>query len=91
MNVWPGVTINNVTYRGSHNGTDVMEAVCAHMLNPTSACEDLMEEYIPEYNGGISVTTIVIIVITILVVFFFFMVFVYRRMVRKEMTKEMNA
>ena len=70
-----------------------MEIICASLETTPEGCYAYigypvgaeMEDHKP------NVTLIVIIVISILIVFFVFMIFVYRKMVKKEMSKEMNT
>ena len=71
-----------------------MERICASLETTPEGCY----EYVgyPVVEGEIdpvkpNVAMIAIIVITILFFFFLFMIFVYRKMVRKEMSKEMNT
>jgi hypothetical protein len=40
---WPAVTINNVLYRGSLEGEEIFEAVCARMASPPSVCYSSLE------------------------------------------------
>ena len=96
MYTYPAATINNVLYRGMMEGDDIAEAVCATMENPTKGCIDVLDQEGVQYikkkiiKTGPNVVAIVGIVIIILVLFFLFMIFVYRRMIRKEISKEMS-
>lgn len=42
--LWPSVSINNISYKGALNATDIMEAICATMTEPTAACIDLLKK-----------------------------------------------
>lgn len=35
---WPGLVVNNVTYKGSLDAPDVMEILCASLITPTDGC-----------------------------------------------------
>ena len=36
--VWPGVSVNNITYRGNLERRDILEVICAAMVNEAEAC-----------------------------------------------------
>lgn len=93
---YPSVSINNVKYRGSIYGLDVMEATCAYQANPSPKCKKLVDKTsrIIEHqqaNAGPNVFVIVMVVVCVLILFFLFMIFIYRRMVTKDIHKEMNT
>ncbi|KRX08243.1 hypothetical protein PPERSA_01173 [Pseudocohnilembus persalinus] len=101
IHYFPSVVINNKTYRGTLNGSEVMEAVCATFAKTSSKCKQFLEKTQKNFDitpnstsmvgNGPDVLFIVFVVVVILVLFFLFMMFVYRRMVAKDLQKEMNA
>ena len=44
------VMINNQLYRGSKNGTLIIEAVCSYLKNPGSDCINLIKALNPVYD-----------------------------------------
>jgi hypothetical protein len=42
INLWPSVMINNISFRGSLEGQNIFEAVCAALDNPPSSCNEVL-------------------------------------------------
>ena len=90
---WPGVTINNVTYKGSLIAKDIVEDVCVSEKDITKKCKLFLDDKkvmeSNNYDDGNSSTSlgfIVFVVVLVVVIFFFVMVCIYKRMVKKEIS-----
>lgn len=47
---WPSVSINSIIYRGTMDGDDITEAICAYLKNPSKGCIEFMQNDITEYK-----------------------------------------
>lgn len=92
---YPAVVINQVTFRGQIESTNVFEAICAGFKTMPKYCADTLHK-IRKNSGpyenmpdGIQPITLVLIVVT-LVLLNCVLVYCYRRYTKREMKKEMN-
>lgn len=90
---WPSVTINKEAYKGNLEGEPIFEAVCSYFNENEipEACYNVLEIKINEQRESINAGVVVIVVISVLLVFFVFLVCIYKRWVKKSLSKDMNA
>jgi hypothetical protein len=84
----PGITINNMAYRGELSAEDVFMTICAGFKDTPAECQ--VHSTTEIMNPGISMGTIVSIVIG-LIFLNFIIIFCYRRLARRKMHDEMQV
>jgi len=86
---WPAVIINHSPYKGSLTpGNLVAEAICDRFTHPPEMCSHLQEELIADTDDTHYFTIFIILLGMIIVLFV--MLWFYKRMMRREVTKEMS-
>jgi hypothetical protein len=83
---YPGIVINNRTYRGDMSSEDVFEAVCAGFKTRPSECLSEDDETL---FTGISPATLMIVVVVLLLVNVVLLM-IYRRYQNKEQKEDMQ-
>ena len=81
--IYPGVIVNNVTYRGNLEAIDVFELVCNSLRDQPEGCTFSTIEPETPWRYIFFVTIIIVL-------FLVFLVGCYRRHVRRELSKNMN-
>lgn len=93
-----------MTYRGNVDAYEIFEDICSGingffcvsfilgMKTPAPACSEmeLDSQMALEKSEDSSYVTLIAFIVSICVVFMLFMIFIYRRMLRREMQKEMG-
>eukprot|EP00828_Plagiopyla_frontata_P021412 TRINITY_DN279_c0_g1_i9.p2 TRINITY_DN279_c0_g1~~TRINITY_DN279_c0_g1_i9.p2 ORF type:complete len:126 (+),score=6.10 TRINITY_DN279_c0_g1_i9:160-537(+) len=89
--IWPGVSVNNMTYRGNLEQQDILEVICASLESVPKICQKNFNFYVTEDNGkGLSKTAVIILVVVILFCFLLFLVLAYRKWYEKELHVQMD-
>jgi hypothetical protein len=89
---WPSLTINHVPYKGEMTpGIKVVEAICAK-FNPDKPdfCLELTAANISDSDDASTHYLAIFFILLGLVVVLLLMLYFYKRMMRREMTKEMS-
>eukprot|EP01016_Furgasonia_blochmanni_P004721 TRINITY_DN11824_c0_g1_i1.p1 TRINITY_DN11824_c0_g1~~TRINITY_DN11824_c0_g1_i1.p1 ORF type:complete len:503 (+),score=82.08 TRINITY_DN11824_c0_g1_i1:60-1511(+) len=92
---WPSIIINNMTFKGNLEAKDIAQSVCNAFINVPDICTspDFKKYYFgesePEENG-IKFIVFVIALSILLLLFMCGFYFIYRRLVRRQLTKEMT-
>jgi len=88
ISMFPTLFINYQQYMGSlGDAVSVFKAACDSLQTPTTLCNQYFQDriYVNTFDTGSVITfTLVLLVIVVIILFF------YRRMARREMTKEMS-
>ena len=79
----PAIMVNNLQYRGNLEADEIFELTCNSLINPPSGCE-------LNDAPGSSMLTFIIVAVIIFGLFMAFLLGCYRRMVRREATKNIN-
>jgi hypothetical protein len=83
--IFPGLIINNITYRGNLDALDIFEMVCNSLVDEPEGCDLTVE---PQRE---SVWKYIVILVVFFVVALSFLVLCYRRYVRRELSKNLNS
>lgn len=87
---WPAIIINHQTYRGNMEDMEsVFDAICSGFDEEPRICETYYNPITP--SMGANYTWVAIIIILLLVGFFIIMICLYKRMIRKELTVQMET
>ncbi|CAD8171672.1 unnamed protein product [Paramecium octaurelia] len=87
---YPGVSINNVAYRGNIEASEIKEAICAALIDKPEACEDEQISFEPNRQIENSYFWLIVVVCTLSVLFILFIVFIYRRQMNESMQKNIR-
>jgi len=89
---WPAVVINNVTYKGSLKGDDVLELMCSSLKQTTKECQYFLnygnlDDYVDDYSteSGINVLLLVVIILVSLCIIFAIVMIIYKRKIKNEL------
>ena len=92
---WPMVTINDMTFRGDITAENILEDICANLIEKPPVCIEFYKEANIEFaakkprNNVISAEMLIIIV-TVLIAVNVILILAYRRCVKKEMEDNMG-
>jgi len=92
---WPSLTVNHVPYKGDLTpGIKVAEAIC-DKFNPEKPdfCVEINKEYIEDTGNSGDASShylAIFFILLAMVVILLLMLYFYKRMMRREMTKEMS-
>jgi len=92
---WPAVVLNNVTYRGQFDAYDILEFICVSLISPSKQCNEIINGVIetPNNSGGDNSSTTVIVsivVVIVLIVVFLLILVIYKRVLAREVQKDMS-
>ena len=90
---WPSITINKVTFRGDITATNILEAICAGLIETPDVCiKFYQEENIPYAlsSGNALTTTLIIFIVVLLVGVNFALIMAYKRCAKKEMEEDIG-
>lgn len=86
---WPEVIINGNMFRGNLEADLIFNAICASLKDAPEECK--LSNPVPADSDGVSVGVVLLIVAISIVVIFLLMIFVYRRMLKREISQNMNT
>eukprot|EP01017_Pseudomicrothorax_dubius_P043850 TRINITY_DN7365_c0_g1_i2.p1 TRINITY_DN7365_c0_g1~~TRINITY_DN7365_c0_g1_i2.p1 ORF type:complete len:448 (-),score=100.49 TRINITY_DN7365_c0_g1_i2:99-1442(-) len=86
---YPSIQINNVLYRGNLEPVEhVFDALCASFTHTPEIC---VNYYNPPVGPKVDYWIIILVVTVILAIFLYCMIFVYKKIVRREMMRQMDS
>ncbi|EGR34007.1 vacuolar sorting receptor, putative [Ichthyophthirius multifiliis] len=89
--IWPSVIINDLIYRGNLDGEDILEAICASFEEAKGECRYVLDPTLEEKVVTTSNLWIIICYICAgFVVLFLISVFLYKKVVQKELRQGMS-
>lgn len=87
---YPDVSINKIPYYGSLEAINVFDELCNSLENPPASCNSFVEDpdkIVPTPEQPNHYTGLIIGITISLVLFFLFMVCIYRRFIRRKLSR----
>jgi len=84
---WPAVTINEMVESGNLDGNTIAKAVCTSLDKVNESCDYIMDPSLaPKNQESSSIFMTLLMILIRFVILFFLMTYIYKRIVRKEIT-----
>lgn len=87
------MSVNDLVYRGNLNSHGIAEVICSSLKDINSGCARVispLDSDIRHEDSGSSIWLTLFIVFIGLIALFFVLTYAYKRIIRKEISQDMN-
>jgi len=85
---YPEATINNRNFYGLFKAPEVFDAICDSLINPPTECIAISKNN--EVDKGSNIFITILIILLVMTAGFFIALFIYTRIIRKEVNQQLS-